>query len=236
MADDVRIGRMAQDVRRARNISQAELAVTAGVGRETVSRLERGLVDGLSIGALRAISRALGMPSIAPLGWRGPELDRLRDHHHAAIVERVAQMLGASGWLFDPEYTFNFYGERGAVDGLAWHAERRALLIGEIKTRLWDLQDTLSVLDRKRRLVPPLLERERGWRATSLGVVLFMPDMSTHRHLLERHSATFGCALPDRQVRVRKWIAEPAAHLRGIYFLPDSHHIDRRKASTARRP
>jgi hypothetical protein len=176
------------------------------------------------------------MPSIAPLGWRGPELDRLRDHDHAAIVEGVAQMLVAAGWLFDPEYTFNFYGERGAVDGLAWHAERRALLIGEIKTRVWDLQDTLSVLDRKRRVVPLLLARERGWQATSLGVVLFMPEKSTHRHLVERHSATFGGALPDRQVRVRKWISEPDTDLRGIYFLPDSRQIDRRKSSLARRP
>ncbi len=144
-------------------------------------------------------------------------------------------MLVASGWLFDPEYTFNFYGERGAVDGLAWHAERRALLIGEIKTRLWDLQATLSVLDRKRRVVPALLAGERGWRATSLGVVLFMPEKSTHRHLIKRHSATFACALPDRQVRVRQWIADPAADLCGIYFLPDSRQIDRRKAPMPRR-
>lgn len=227
---------MVRDVRRARKLSQAELAVRAGVGRETVSRLERGLVDGLSIGALRAVSRALAMPSIAPLGWRSPEVDRLRDRDHAGLVEGLARLLLASGWTFDPEYTFNYFGERGSVDALACHPERRALLIGEVKTRIWDLQDMLSTLDRKRRVVPALVGRERGWRAQSLGVVLFMPERSTHRHLIERYAATFDSALPDRQVRVRRWLADPAGSLRGIYFLPDSREIDRRKVPPARRP
>jgi transcriptional regulator with XRE-family HTH domain len=135
MAEVVQLGRMVRDVRRARKLSQAELADRAGVGRETVSRLERGLVDGLSVGALRAVSRALGMPSIAPLGWRGPEVDRLRDRLHASMVERIGRMLLAARWAFDPEYTFNYYGEKGAVDALGWHAERKTLVIGEIKTR-----------------------------------------------------------------------------------------------------
>jgi transcriptional regulator with XRE-family HTH domain len=229
MADDVQLGRMVRDVRRARKLSQAELADRARVGRETVSRLERGLVDGLSVGTLRAVSRALGMPSIASLGWRGPEMDRLRDRVHASMVERVGRTLLAAGWAFDPEYTFNYYGEKGAVDALGWHAERRTLLIGEIKTKIWDLQDMLSTLDRKRRVAPARLERERGWRAENVGVVLFLPELSTHRHLIERHAATFGGALPDRQVHVRRWICDPVGSLRGIYFLPDSHQTDERK-------
>jgi transcriptional regulator with XRE-family HTH domain len=229
MADEVQLGRMVRDVRRARKLSQAELADRAGVGREAISRLERGLVDGLSVGALRAVSRALGMPSIVSLGWRGPEMDRLRDRLHASMVERVGRMLLAAGWAFDPEYTFNYYGEKGAVDALGWHAERRTLLIGEIKTRIWDLQDMLSTVDRKRRVAPARLERERGWRAENVGVVLFLPELSTHRHLIERHAATFGGALPDRQVHVRRWICDPVGSLRGIYFLPDSHQTDERK-------
>jgi transcriptional regulator with XRE-family HTH domain len=228
MADDVAVGRMAQDVRRARGLSQAEVAARAGVGRETVSRLERGLLDGLSVGALRAISRGLAMPSIASVGWRGPELDRLRDSRHAAIVEAVARLLSSSGWRLDPEYTFNHYGDRGSVDALGWNADCRALVIGEIKPRIWDLQDTLSAMDRKLRVLPMLLARERGWRAASVGLVLFMPELSTHRHLIERHRATFQAALPDRQVRVRQWLGTPDGDIRGIYFLPDSQQINKR--------
>ena len=229
VADDVQVGRMVEAVRRARKLGQSDLAGRAGVGRETVSRLERGLLDGLSVGALRAISRALGMPSIAPLGWRGPEVDRLRDSRHAAMVEAVSRMLLATGWATQPEYTFSHYGERGSVDVLARHVEGRALLICEIKTRLWDLQDTLSALGRKYRLIPELLKDEGSWEAPNVGAVLFMPDVSTHRHMIERHSATFEGALPDRQVRVRHWLADPSGPLRGIYFLPDSHQIDKRK-------
>jgi transcriptional regulator with XRE-family HTH domain len=202
----------------------------AGVSRETISRLERGLADGMTVGHLRAISRAIDMPSIVVLGWRGPEIDRLRDRLHAAIVETAAASLSNSGWSVVPEYTFSVYGERGSVDVLAWHAATRVLLIGEVKTRIWDLQDLLSSLDRKRRLVPDLLRRERGWRAQAVGVALIMPDVSTHRHFIQRHSATFDAAFPDRQIRVRRWLEEPAGNLRGIWFLPDSRQIGAEKS------
>jgi transcriptional regulator with XRE-family HTH domain len=229
MGDDVQIGRMVRDVRLARNLRQQDVAAGAGVGRETVSRLERGLIDGMTVGNLRAVSRALQMPAIVNLGWRSPEVERLRDARHATLVEAVARLLGELGWQMVPEFTFSEFGERGSVDGLAWHPVHRALLIAEIKTRIWDLQDMLSTLDRKRRLVPALMRREHGWRAESLGVVLTMREKSTHRHLIERHSATFRGALPDRQIEVRRWLEKPSGNLRGIWFLPDSRQTDLRK-------
>jgi hypothetical protein len=91
------------------------------------------------------------------------------------------------------------------------------------------LQDLLSTLDRKRRLIPELLRRERGWRAKAVGVALVMEEMSTHRHLIERHSSTFRAAFPQRQVEVRHWIESPDGDLRGILFLPNSHQTNIRK-------
>ena len=203
-----------------------------GISRQMVSRLERGLVDSMTVGDLRSIGRALDMPSIIRLGWRGPEVDRLRDREHAALVEAFGRVLVEAGWELVPEYTFSHYGEKGSVDGLAWHAAGRALLIAEIETRIWDVQDLLSTLDRKRRLVPDLLRRERGWQADSVGVVLVMEEKSTHRHLIARHSATFGAAFPQRQAEVLRWIAEPSGSLRGILFLPNSHQTNIRKPGT----
>lgn len=233
MGDDIQIGRLVRDVRLAHNLRQEDVAVRAGVSREMVSRLERGLIDGMTVGNLRAVSRAMRMPSIVSLGWRNPEVERLRDKRHAEIVEGMARVLLEFGWEVAPEYTFSWYGERGAVDGLAWNCAHRALLIAEIKTRIWDLQEMLSALDRKRRLVPALLQTERGWRAQHVGLVLAMEEMSTHRHFIERHSATFAAALPDRQVEVRRWLERPVRDLRGILFLPNSHQAATGKARGA---
>jgi transcriptional regulator with XRE-family HTH domain len=234
VSDDYQIGRLVRDLRVSRGVRQEDVAARAGVSAEMVSRLERGLIDGMTVGHLRAISRALSMPSIVGIGWRNPEIDRLRDQAHALVVEAVARRLVESGWEIIPEYTFSRYGERGAVDGLAWHPAFRALLITEAKTRIWDLQDTLSKLDRKRRLVPELLRRERGWRAEAIGVVLIMPEKSTHRHLIERHAATFHAALPARQMQVRHWLDSPSGDLRGIWFLPISHQTGTKKPTVGR--
>jgi transcriptional regulator with XRE-family HTH domain len=241
VGDDIQVGRIVRDVRLARNLRQEDVAARAGVSRGTVSRIERGLVDGMTVGSLRAVSRALEMPSVLHLGWRSPEVDRLRDRLHAAMVEQVISTLVALGWATAPEHSFNHYGERGSADILAWQAVSRSLLVVETKTRLWDLQDTLSALDRKRRLLPGLAARELGWRASAVGVVLVLPELSTHRHVVERHAATFEAALPQRQVEVRSWLASPRSNLRGLWFLPIAHQNDigqmsrRRRASKHRR-
>jgi transcriptional regulator with XRE-family HTH domain len=240
MSDDVQIGRMVREVRISRNLRQEDVAARSGGTRQMVSRLERGLLDGMTMASLRGISRALRMPSIVSLGWRSPEVDRLRDRRHAAMVEQVASMLVPLGWQIAPEHSFNHYGERGSTDILAWHAAGGALLVVETKTRLWDLQDTLVTMDRKRRLLPGLAARELGWRASAVGVVLVLPEMSTHRHVVERHAATFGAALPQRQLEVRSWLARPLGDLRGIWFLPISHQDDigqrsRRQRASRRR-
>ena len=182
------------------------------------------MIDGMTVSSLRAISRALEMPSLVSMGWRAPEIDRLRDRRHAAMVEQMVGALGASGWETRPEHSFSHYGERGAIDILAWHAPTGTLLVVEVKTRLWDIQDLLSVLDRKRRLLPGLVRREIGWQARAIGVLLVLPEMSTHRHVVDRHSSTFGAALPHRQREVRSWLANPVGDLRGILFFPNSHH------------
>jgi transcriptional regulator with XRE-family HTH domain len=240
MGDDIRLGRMVLDVRMNRNMSQEAVAARANVSRGTVSRLERGLASDLSVAALRAISRALEMPSMVALGWRTPELERIRDRLHAAMVEEVASLLSGLGWEIVPESSFNHFGERGAADILAWHSSARALLIVEAKTRLWDLQAMLVALDRKRRVFPGLVERDRGWRPGAVGVILAMPEMSTHRHVVERHRATFAAAFPQRQRDVAAWLADPRSDLRGLWFLPIERRNDigkrfgRRRASKRR--
>jgi transcriptional regulator with XRE-family HTH domain len=167
MSDDSQLGLVVQNVRLCLDLSQEDVARRAGVSRGSVSRLERGIVDGMTVGALRAISGAMSMPSMVALGWRAPELERLRDRLHASMVEAAAATLAAIGWEVIPENSFNHFGERGSADLLAWHAAASALLIVETKTRLWDIQAMLFALDRKRRLLPDLARRDRGWKPRS---------------------------------------------------------------------
>jgi transcriptional regulator with XRE-family HTH domain len=241
VADDVQIGRIVRDLRISRGLRQEDVAARAGLDRKTVSRLERGLVDGMTVGSLRAISRALGMTSIVSLGWRSPEIDRLRDRLHAAMVEQLVAILNSTGWQTRVEHSFNHFGERGSVDILAWHPASRTLLIVEIKTRLWDIQDLLSAMDKKHRLMPGLVARDFGWKARAVGVLLVLPEMSTHRHVIDRHAATFSATLPQRQWEVRTWLHNPTADLRGILFLPIAPDVDigqrsRRMRASRHRP
>lgn len=219
--DDLKVGTVVRAVRRRRGLRQSDVATLAGVSQWAVSAVERGQLEQLPLRAIRRVCAALeiGMP-FAPR-WRGVELPRLADARHAALVERVVARLAPLGWETVVEYTFQRYGEQGSVDVLAWRAEQRALLLVEAKPDLDDLQQMLSVFDRKVRLVPRLVEVERGWRAATVGVLLAMNEGSTSRYQVGRHPAVFAAALPARNTEVRRWIEDPGARgpLRGVWFL-----------------
>ena len=109
-------------------------------------------------------------------------------------------------------------GERGAVDVLAWHPARRAVLCVEVKSKLADLQDLLSTMDRKRRLAPSIARAE-GWRPLLVGSVLVVPGESWARHAVKRFDAVLAAALPDRTSEVHSWLKLPNRDLRAIWFV-----------------
>jgi hypothetical protein len=123
------------------------------------------------------------------------------------------------GWEPLVEYSFNHYGDRGSVDIVAWHPVLQVLLIIEVKSRIVDLQDLASSIDRKARVVPALLARERGWHAVAVGLILVIAETTTNRQLVRRHRATFAATFPAGTVDVRRWLRSPAGALRGIWFL-----------------
>ena len=214
--DDLRFGQIVRGVRRRRALRQVDLARLAGFSQQTVSDLERGRFD-----SLRVIRKIAGVLEIrVPLApeWRGGDVDRLLDRRHAALVDAGMAALQDAGWETIAEFTFNRYGDRGAVDILAWHPAERALLIVEVKTSLNNLQELLAILDRKTRVVPGIAAAERGWRALSVGTILLVAEDSGMRRPIARHAATFSSMLPARNVEVRRWIADPAGPLRGIWF------------------
>ena len=76
---------------------------------------------------------------------RGGNGTRLLSHRHSALAESLAAFLiSQSGWSLEPEVSFAHFGERGVIDQLAWHAERRHVLIIEIKTEFVDMNEMLG--------------------------------------------------------------------------------------------
>ncbi len=176
-------------------------------------------MEGISLPVARRICAALQMSLPLAPRWRGSDLPRLMDAGHAAIVEAVTQRIVARAWEARPEYTFNWFGERGSVDVLGLLRARLAILIAEIKRELSDLQDTLSTLDRKLRIVPKTIEAELGWRPKIVGVALVLPASTAARVAVDQHAAVFDAAFPARSVAVRRWLEAPADNLRGIWFV-----------------
>jgi transcriptional regulator with XRE-family HTH domain len=217
--DDLKVGRVVRAVRRRRGLRQRDVAERAEVGRWAVSTLERGEMERLRLGTIRRIGAALEVRLPLAPSWRGAELPRLIDSRHAELVDQVVAQLRALGWEMAVEYSFNHYGERGAVDILAWRAQYRALLIIEVKSEMDDLQRLLGVLDRKARVVPRLVQRQRGWLAATLGVVVVVRESSTSRKQVDRFRAMFEVALPARNVQIRRWLGSPGPPLRGLWFF-----------------
>ena len=217
--DDLRIGAAIRLLRERKGRRQLDVAEEVGVTRQCVSLLERGQLDSFSVHTVRAIAAAVGIDlPFAPRG-RGAQLDRLIDEVHSSMVDEVVRRLAAEGWETMVEFSFNDFGDRGSVDVLAWHAERRALLVIETKSRLANLQETCRSLDIKARVVPRLAAQARGWRAEAVGVVLVVQESGRERAAVARRGAIFSASFPARTIVIRRWIRRPSAPLRGLWFL-----------------
>jgi transcriptional regulator with XRE-family HTH domain len=246
--DRVKIGNTFRAIRVELRMRQADVAERANVSQQRISDIECGRLGGISIETYCRVAGAIDADVQLTPRWRGPKLDRLLDRRHALLQNRVVEILAAAGWIVRTEFSFNLFGDRGSVDILAWMPAARGLLVVEIKTEITGLEETLRVLDMKRRVVPALVAREVGWRAAVVASVLVMPDASTHRDLIDRHSAMVSASLPGRTVAVRNWVTAPAGQLSGIWFLRDtrqggakwrvlsSRRIRRRRAEAGRRP
>lgn len=242
LMDAVRFGLGIRAIRRHRGWTQYELAARAGVSQSAVSRAERGDAWRLTVRTLHRVAEALGARAAVRLLWQGEALDRLLDAAHAGLVDQVISLLRAAGWEVIPEATFNHFGERGSIDVLAWHPVHGALLVIEVKSVVPDVQALLSGVDRKERIARKLAT-ERGWSVGSVSRLIVLPEDRTVRRRIEAHAATFELVCPARTRAVRRWIAEPAAALAGLLFLPASqgttarHRIAKRsRPGRARRP
>ena len=152
--------------------------------------------------------------------WRGGELDRAINARHASLHEAVAKWIdGLGGWTLVPEVSFSVYGERGVIDGLAWHARTATLLVIELKTELIDISEVLGTFDRKIRLAPEIAQG-RGWRPLQTAGWLLVADGRTNHRRLADHRNVVRARLPDDGRHVRRWLGSPSGPLMALSFLP----------------
>ena len=218
--DPVRFGLALRALRRRRGWTQAQLGERCGLSQSTVSRIESGEGDRLTLLVLGRAATALGARIRLSVQSHGEDIDRLLDAHHARLVDWAVVLLRGLGWIVLPEVTFSIYGERGSIDVLAFHPATGSLLVIEVKSVVPDVQATLAGLDRKRRLAPQIA-REHGWRVTSISAWLVLPNDRTARRRVEVHEATFRAALPGATLDMRRWAKAPHGAVAGVVFVSD---------------
>jgi transcriptional regulator with XRE-family HTH domain len=220
--DATRLGSVFRTVRIRLRLRQVDVARRAGVARSTVSRIERGLVGSLPVDVLAKVGASLEIHVDLLPRWRGGELTRMLNAGHSALHEATARLLAPQpGWLFAPEVSFAVYGERGVIDVLAFHGERRALLVIELKTELVDVEGLLGSVDRYRRLARGVA-RDRGWDAASVSMWVVLRDTDTNRRRVAAHGTVLRAALPLDGWRMRRWLRAPDGAVAGLSFLSDA--------------
>lgn len=207
--DDLRLGSVVRTVRIRKRLRQEDLARLAGVPRTSVSRLERGSIDGLTLRAIRQICAALEIRLDIQLRWRGGDLDRLLNARHAAMAEAMAATMARSGrWIVRPEVSFSIWGERGVIDFVAWHPVRRALLLIELKTELVDIGDLMATCDRRRRLAPQI-GRDLGWNPAVIGTWVALSNVSMNSRRIRDHATVLRAAFPAEGRAMARWLRDP---------------------------
>ena len=226
-----KVGRAVRTLRVRRGWRQEDLGRAVGVSRSVVWRVERGRRPGITIDTLDALAAALGASIDLVLRWEGEGLDRLLDEGHARLVDEVVRRLTALGWVVAVEVSFSRYGERGSIDVMAWHPERRALVVIEVKSVTPDMQAMLSGIDRKARL-GPAIARERGWPADVAARVLVIWDTTTNRRRLAAHAASVRTALPAGSREIARVAAGPGRAAGGRRVVPAECTGDERYGRT----
>lgn len=221
-------------LRARRRWRQADLGARAHLSRDVVSRIETHHLEGVTVGSLQRLARALDATLVIDLRWRGADLDRLVDRVHASLQEAAARRLGATGWMTRAEVSFNNFGDRGSCDLVAFHATTRAFLIVEVKSRLGNIQETLHRLDVKVR-VGRDIAAQLGWPAP-LSVVgaLVLPNDRTARRQVGAHAALFS-RFGLRGRRAFGWLRAPTSTASGVLWFEKSADSSGRRTMSAQR-
>jgi transcriptional regulator with XRE-family HTH domain len=213
-----------------------DVAAISGVSDSVISRMERGHVDTVSMGTIRAVARALDVRVDLVARWRAGDLDRLLNARHSELHELVARHIsGLPEWVAHPEVSFAIYRDSGIIDILAWHSRRRAMLVIELKTDIADVNELVGTVDRKGR-VAVAVAIERGWierrdPRPTVSIWVIVAESRTNRRRVQAHGAMLRAAFPSDGRAIGGWMRDPVRPIRALSFWPNSHPGTLRRAS-----
>jgi transcriptional regulator with XRE-family HTH domain len=219
--EDERLALLLRAIRRRQGLTQSQVAAAAGVPRDDVIAVESGRARDVRLGRLRLIFAVVDARLKVAAWWRGAAADRLLDERHAGLVEKGVALYRRRSWQSAVEVTFAEWGERGSIDLLAGHQPTRTAVVNEVKASIGSLEEMNRTLDVKVRLAPKLVNERFGWRPTSVSRVLIVPNDSTIRRLIGRHSQTMDVLYPVRGREVRAWLRRPDRPVAGIWFVSE---------------
>lgn len=193
--------------------------MAAGISQSSVSRIERGHLGTLPWEAVLAVANVLEVRLEFTARWRGGDLERVVNRRHSALHEGLARRISeAGGWESVAEVSFAIYGERGVIDRLAFHRNRRALAIFEIKPDLADPAGLIGQTDRYRRLAV-MIAGDRGWRPDTVSCWAIVGATDTNRRRLVAHQHLLREAFPAHTPALRRWLLDPDRRLDGLAFV-----------------
>ena len=216
--DHVALGKHLRALRIRRELRQQDVGRVARLSRAVISRIERGMLESVTVGVLVRVAAALGASIDIRVRWNGEHLDRLLDEAHAQLVELVVLLLRSSGWEVAVEVSFSVWGERGSIDVFAFHRATGIVLVVEVKSVVPDSQSMLHGLDRKTRLARQLA-MDRGWACRGVARLLVIGASATSRRRVQRLESTYAVAFPLRGAHVRRWLRTPHQPISGLLFF-----------------
>jgi transcriptional regulator with XRE-family HTH domain len=208
--DDVRLARIARELRRRDGRTQFEIARATGLSIEMVRRIESEHASGVSLATIRALLAPYEARVRTSVWLNGADLDRILDQEHADGIERVIQVL--RGWRWDtlPEVSYSEWGERGSMDILGAHPAGVGVVV-EVKADIGSTEEMNRSLDVKTRLAPKLIEERFGIRVATVGRLLVLPDQMRLRRLAARYSSTLDVHTQRGDVRYANGCVTPPA-------------------------
>jgi transcriptional regulator with XRE-family HTH domain len=224
---------MLRAIRVRKGWRQSDVATRAGVSRWVVMRIERGRLASIPFGKVRAVAAALDARVDTTVRWQGGDLPRLLSARHSAMHEVMARYFAdLPGWIAEPEVSFSIYGERGIIDILAWHPQRRILLVIELKTEIVDVNEMLGTLDRKRRLALDIA-RKRGWQPVAVSTWLVVAPGRSNRRAMADHATVLRLKLPADGAAIRRWLRDPRGPIDAASVMPNVQDTHLRPSPTA---